>query len=241
MKTFKEYVEKRDLELYNEIDWKGLGRKAVLGGALLGGMLGMGGKAYAPNQEKVPYDFGNDSLLVSQGQDLSKKTNLETPYQVDSERQIKDVTRKDSKGLKSWSTFRDKIRSYGDKNDFTAVHTNTPMIASKSELTSYLPKDIKNYMKEKGLSDSVLTDYQKQILNKDVNKLTPQDKSELRTLSDKLIAHADVQSPRSLDYLAHGAFGKEGGEKAGEAEHRSDQKGLFNAINSTRESRNYKF
>ena len=72
MKTFKEYLEHRDLELYNEIDWqhwkkkgKDWIKKGVVGAALAGGILSGGNKAFAPNQEKVPYDFGRDSLLVA--------------------------------------------------------------------------------------------------------------------------------------------------------------------------------
>ena len=47
MKTFKEYLEHRDLELYNEINLKKIAQTAALGGALAGSMLGIGGKASA--------------------------------------------------------------------------------------------------------------------------------------------------------------------------------------------------
>lgn len=46
MYTFKEFLEQRDAELYNEMNW----RDIVLGGALLGSTLGLGGgKAYSQN------------------------------------------------------------------------------------------------------------------------------------------------------------------------------------------------
>lgn len=43
MHTFNDWLENRDENLYNEVDWKKIGRNAALGGALTAGAIGMNG------------------------------------------------------------------------------------------------------------------------------------------------------------------------------------------------------
>jgi len=42
MQTFKEWLEVNQPEYYAEVDWGKLGRKAALGGALVGAGMGLG-------------------------------------------------------------------------------------------------------------------------------------------------------------------------------------------------------
>lgn len=70
MKTFKEFLEQRDAELYNEISFdsiKKFGQNALLGGALLGSALGLGGKAIAQDSP-VKKDLNRTTVVQKQTQ-----------------------------------------------------------------------------------------------------------------------------------------------------------------------------
>lgn len=78
MKTFKEFLEKRDAELYNEINWQGIkkiGQNALLGGALLGSALGLGGKATA---QDLPIKKDSNRTTIVQKQTQVKPSSEES-------------------------------------------------------------------------------------------------------------------------------------------------------------------
>ena len=69
MKTFKEFLEQRDAELYNEISLdsiKKFGQKALLGGALIGSALGLGGGKATAQDFPVKKDSNRTTVVQKQ-------------------------------------------------------------------------------------------------------------------------------------------------------------------------------
>lgn len=214
MMTFKEFLEKRDAKLYNEITWQGIksaGKKAIGTAALLAG-LGAGSSAYAPLDRPVDFKFSPDRETLVQT-DKSYKTphSPETKYQVDSDTEITDSSSKDKKDKYDYKSAI-RVGSTSDKDDVSTVHQNTSMKTTFGDLTSILPKDIKAQMKSQGLTDNILNSQEKEILNKNVNSLTNKDKEVLVNLVKKINMYSRVTSPKGLAYLTHGHFGYEGKE-----------------------------
>lgn len=233
MKSFKIFLEQRDPELYDELlnefklpSWKQVKQglhKGVIGAAMLGAGLGLAGKSYAPNDVGNNFKFSPDNETLIQGEkDVPNDPNA--TYDVAAIDKITTDSRKDKDDLQS------SIRSANqdDPDDFTAVQSNIDLKSSHSELTSMLPKDIKNYMKEKGITDNVLTNMEKTALNKDVNSLTQYDKNTLRGINNKLSAFHYVTSDQGGKHLAHGFFDAEG--KAGHIDQSPDEIYRLNQI-----------
>lgn len=71
MKTFKEYLEQRDIELYNEVSLdqiKKFGQKALLGGALLGSAIGLGGGKASAQDIPAKKDTNRTTIVQKQFQ-----------------------------------------------------------------------------------------------------------------------------------------------------------------------------
>ena len=209
MKTFKEFLEQRDIELYNEITWqdvKKTGKKALGTAALLAG-LGYGGTSYAPLDRPVDFKFSPDRETLVQTDKAYK-----TPYSAETEYQVASGTKITDSSYKDKNDFESAIRvgSTSDKDDVSTVHQNTSMQTTFGDLTSNLPKDIKAQMKSQGLTDNILNSQEKEVLNKNVNSLTNKDKEVLVNLVKKINMHGHVTSPKGLSYLTHGHFGYEG-------------------------------
>ena len=232
MTSFKEFLEQRDPELYDELlnefklpYWKQVKQglhKGVIGAAMLGAGLGLAGKSYAPNDVGNNFKFSPDNDTLIQGEkDVPNDPNA--TYDVDT---IDNLTRDSRKK----DDFQYSVRSANqdDPDDFTAMQSNIDLKSSHSELTSMLPKDIKNYMKEKGITDNVLTNMEKTALNKDVNSLTQYDKNTLRGINNKLSAFHYVTSDQGGKHLAHGFFDAEG--KAGHIDQSPDEIYRLNQI-----------
>lgn len=233
MKTFKTFLEQRDPELYDELlnefklpSWKQVKQgvhKGVIGAAMLGAGLGLAGKSYAPNDVGNNFKFSPDNETLIQGQKDSFNDPHAT-YDVASIGKITTDSREDKDDLQS------SIRSANqdDPDDFTAVQSNIDLKSSHSELTSMLPKDIKNYMQGKGITDNVLTTAEKSALNKNANSLSAGDHNVLRGLNKKLSAFHYVTSDKGGKHLAHGFFDAEG--KAGHIDKSPDEIYRLNKI-----------
>lgn len=69
MKTFNEFLEQRDSDLYNEISMdtiKKIGQKALLGGALLGSSLGLGGGKATAQDFPIKKDSNRTTVVQKQ-------------------------------------------------------------------------------------------------------------------------------------------------------------------------------
>jgi hypothetical protein len=233
MKSFKIFLEQKDPELYNEIvnefklpSWKQVKQglhKGVIGAGLIGAGLGLAGNSYAPNNVGNNFKFSPDNDTLIQGQ----KDSFNDPNATYAVSAI-DKNTMDSR--KDKGDFQSSIRSANqdDPDDFTALQSNIDLKSSHSELTSMLPKDIKNYMQGKGITDNVLTTAEKSALNKNANSLSAGDHAVLRGLNKKLSAFHYVTSDQGGKHLAHGFFDAEG--KTGHIDQSPDEIYKLNQI-----------
>lgn len=90
---FSEFLEHRDVDLYNEVDWKNLIQKGALAGALAGSALGIGSKALSQS----PVD-GKKTPVAS------KKISSYSIATIDHE--------KDEKGNEAWQLKVSGVKSY---------------------------------------------------------------------------------------------------------------------------------
>ena len=232
MKTFKTFLEQRDPKLYDELlnefklpSWKQVKQglhQGVIGAAILGAGLGLAGKSYAPNDVGNNFKFSPDNETLIQGE-KDVPNDPHATYDVDT---IDNLTRDSRKK----DDFQYSVRSANqdDPDDFTTMQSNIDLKSSHSELTSMLPKDIKNYMQGKGITDNVLTTAEKNALNKNANSLSAGDHTVLRGLNKKLSAFHYVTSDKGGKYLAHGFFDAEG--KAGHIDQSPDEIYRLNQI-----------
>jgi hypothetical protein len=232
MKKFKTFLEQRDPKLYDELlnefklpSWKQVKQglhKGVMGAAMLTAGLGSAGNSYAPNDVGNNFKFSPDNETLIQGEKDSVNDPNATYDVATIDKLTRDSRKKDD--------FQSSIRSANqdDPDDFTAVQSNIDLKSSHSELTSILPKDIKNYMQGKGITDNVLTTAEKSALNKNVNSLSAGDHAVLRGLNKKLSAFHYVTSDQGGKHLAHGFFDAEG--KTGHIDQSPDEIYKLNQI-----------
>ena len=206
-------------------DWWGVAKILATAGVIGLSALTVGaGHAYAPNDVGTNFKFSPDHDTLIQGE-KDVPNDPHATYDVAAiDKNTTDTRKADI------DDFQSSVRSANqdDPDDFTAVQSNIDLKSSHSELTSMLPKDIKNYMQGKGITDNVLTTAEKSALNKNVNSLTQYDKNTLRGINNKLSAFHYVSSDQGGKYLAHGFFDAEG--KAGHIDQSPDEIYRLNQI-----------
>lgn len=200
----------------------------ILAGAgviILAGLTVGAGHSYAPTQHNIDYKYGNDSLMTHQNSDMKNLASggPDSEYDVDSTSIVGDEDSTEIYGNMEKGDGRigkvdgklgvigaTRVQNTKDPTDLSVIHNDVPLKAPIADNASILPKDIKQSMNDLGLTSKSLNTSELSALSKDVSKLSSGDKYVLQNLNNKMAAFHNLKTKPTMDYLAHGMFGKTG-------------------------------